>query len=363
MNDPDEAGWSHIHHCALRGYTKSLERFVDNDPDCLKLETQDDFQSTPFLLAITSGLQDSVQCLVNLGAKVDVVSSQNHGAVEICAIKSQVSLLEYLLSLRLPQLPVWRRLLAMLGSDMDEEVFSAATCLKALTEPSRDGLNPRWEDFYNNGGVPVVVKVAKSSVADDSKVPALQLLLNVLPRPVVSEQLMGGGGGPAIIRLLKSHDPFLLHLAAMTLNFLSHHHQAHHRHLLQRCRRDPYLMHVLKHYGKRYKMAAPLTEGWKHYQKVGLPPISKGRPSLIRKLRSGDELGPITLLSVDTSPQGSGQWRGSEGRLPTIDTTGSGLSRASHHTTQSLVNNGHVSITRHPTDAMILPEIVMVDEV
>ena len=39
MNEPDETGWSHIHHCAYRGYIKSLERFVENDPDSLELQT------------------------------------------------------------------------------------------------------------------------------------------------------------------------------------------------------------------------------------------------------------------------------------------------------------------------------------
>ena len=58
MNEPDETGWSHIHHCAYRGYIKSLERFVENDPDSLELQTQDDLGSTPFLLAVSSVIQD-----------------------------------------------------------------------------------------------------------------------------------------------------------------------------------------------------------------------------------------------------------------------------------------------------------------
>ena len=70
MNDPDENGWSHIHHCAFRGYVKSLDRFVENDRDLLELETGDDLRQTPFLLAVSSGLQDTVTALINLGAKV-----------------------------------------------------------------------------------------------------------------------------------------------------------------------------------------------------------------------------------------------------------------------------------------------------
>ena len=70
MNEPDETGWSHIHHCAYRGYIKSLERFVENDPDSLELQTQDDLGSTPFLLAVSSGIQDTVVSLTELGAKI-----------------------------------------------------------------------------------------------------------------------------------------------------------------------------------------------------------------------------------------------------------------------------------------------------
>ena len=70
MNEPDENGWSHIHQCAFRGFVKSLERFVDNDRDLLELETADDLRQTPFLLAISSGLKDTVSCLIDMGAKV-----------------------------------------------------------------------------------------------------------------------------------------------------------------------------------------------------------------------------------------------------------------------------------------------------
>ena len=73
MNEPDETGWSHIHHCAYRGYIKSLERFVENDPDSLELQTQDDLGSTPFLLAVSSGIQDTVVSLIEMGAKVCIL--------------------------------------------------------------------------------------------------------------------------------------------------------------------------------------------------------------------------------------------------------------------------------------------------
>lgn len=77
MNDTDEKGWSHIHHCAYRGYVKSLERFVEGDPESLELQTTDDQANTPFLLAVASGNQDMVACLINLGAKVSGMLAYN----------------------------------------------------------------------------------------------------------------------------------------------------------------------------------------------------------------------------------------------------------------------------------------------
>ncbi|XP_076470058.1 uncharacterized protein LOC143300343 [Babylonia areolata] len=217
MIDPDETGWHHIHHCAFRGYIKSLERFVENDPDSLELQTNDDLGSTPFLLAVSSGIQDTVESLIGLGSKVNVINSQNHGAVEICAIKQFMSLLEFFLAKDLEQLPVWKNLLRMMGSDMEEEVIASGTCLRNLTTPSTEGIHPNWEPFYLNGGVPVICKVAKSTLAEDSKVPVLQLLLNVIGRPEVQEQVVGTGGIPALIRLLKSSDTYIVQLSATAI--------------------------------------------------------------------------------------------------------------------------------------------------
>ena len=60
----------------------------------------------------------------------------------------------------------------------------------------------------------MICKVLKSSVADDAKVPVLQLLLNVIQRPEVQEQLVSSGGVPAAIRLLKSTENFLIQLTS-----------------------------------------------------------------------------------------------------------------------------------------------------
>ncbi|KAK3085996.1 hypothetical protein FSP39_011936 [Pinctada imbricata] len=68
--------------------------------------------------------------------------------------------------------------------------------------------------------------------------------------------------------------------AAIALGYLSYNHTAE-RQLLNRCRNDPYLMRILLHYTKRAKVSPSFLEAWKHYKRVGLPPIPEGRLSLI----------------------------------------------------------------------------------
>ncbi|KAL3858741.1 hypothetical protein ACJMK2_008995 [Sinanodonta woodiana] len=218
----DHLGWAHIHHAANKGFPKSIERFVHADRDSLELETKDELHSTPFLIAVSSGNLDSIKCLLNLGAKIDVINTQNHGAVELCAIRQSISLLEYFIELNDDRLPVWKNLLRFLSSDSEDEAVSAGKCLQTLTQYKAEGeINPNWEAVYNSGGVPVIVKVAKGNIADDAKVPAFHTLLNIIERSEVKEQILSSGGIQAFIRLLKSPVSDTVQLAAQILKELA----------------------------------------------------------------------------------------------------------------------------------------------
>ncbi|KAK3586524.1 hypothetical protein CHS0354_035060 [Potamilus streckersoni] len=218
----DHSGWAHIHHAANKGFPKSIERFVHADQDSLELETRDELHSTPFLIAVSSGNLDSIKCLLKLGAKIDVINTQNHGAVELCAIRQSIHLLEYFIDLNDAGLPVWKNLLRFLSSDSEEEAVSAGKCLQTLTQCKAEGeINPNWEAVYNSGGVPVIVKVAKGNIADDAKVPAFHTLLNIIERSEVKEQILSSGGIQAFIRLLKSPVSDTVQLAAQILKELA----------------------------------------------------------------------------------------------------------------------------------------------
>lgn len=221
-SDFDENGWAHIHVAANRGFPKSLERFVHADPDQLELKTNDDLGSTPFLIAVSSGNLESITCLINLGAKINTINNQNHGAVEICATKQYIELLEFFIEKSYEQLPVWKNLLRFLSSESEEEAEAAGVCLRTLTQKSQEGeINPHWEQVFKNGAVPTIVKVAKSTLNDESKVPAFQVLLNIMEKQEVKEQIFSTGGIPAFVRLLKSQNSLTVQLSAQILKELA----------------------------------------------------------------------------------------------------------------------------------------------
>jgi hypothetical protein len=107
-------------------------------------------------------------------------------------------------------------------SESEEEAEAAGKCLRVLTDRLEDGkINPSWEQFYTNGGVGVVINVARSSLSDEAKLPAFQTLLNVIEKHEVKEQVSAGAGITAFINLLKSTNHYIIQLSAETLNELA----------------------------------------------------------------------------------------------------------------------------------------------
>lgn len=221
MNEKDENGWAHVHHAAFRGFIKSIERFVNANKEQLELETEDEFHSTPLLLAVMSGNVESVQCLMNLGAKVTAINTQNHGVVELACLKQFIDILEYYIKSDYSDLPVWKKILTFLSSDMDDEAEAAGKCLRRLTQGSSEGMNPNWKPVLENGGVPVITKVIKSNIGDAAKIEAFHCLINLIPENDVKKQVSSSGGIPALVKHLKVENNFVIQLAATALKEVS----------------------------------------------------------------------------------------------------------------------------------------------
>ena len=83
--------------------------------------------------------------------QLDVHNSLNQGAVEICASKGFMTLLEYFILRDFENLRVWKILFKMLCSNTEDKVESAGACLRHLTAVSSTGVNSNWEPFYRNG--------------------------------------------------------------------------------------------------------------------------------------------------------------------------------------------------------------------
>ena len=203
-----------------RGFSKSIERFVKANHDQLELETADEYGSTPFLLAVTSGNLETIKCMVDLGAKINAINKQNHGAVEISALKQHIHILEYFIEKDYEKLPVWKNLLKFISSDTDEEAEGAAHCLMRMTQGSEGEINPNWLHVYNHGGIPILVKVIKGSIGDEAKIGTFHVLMNMIEKDEVKQQIVASGGIPGLVRLFKSKTNFAIQLAAQILKEL-----------------------------------------------------------------------------------------------------------------------------------------------
>ncbi len=137
--------------------------------------------------------------------------------VELCAFKHYIDILNYFIEEDYDTLPVWKNLIKFLGSDVDEEAEAAGKCLRTLTQRSAEELNPNWQPAFNNGIVPVVAKVIKSTIGDDAKIQSFHVILNIVERSEVKDQFMSAGGMPALVKHLKVQNNMVITLAARTI--------------------------------------------------------------------------------------------------------------------------------------------------
>nr|XP_006821473.1 PREDICTED: ankyrin and armadillo repeat-containing protein-like [Saccoglossus kowalevskii] len=108
-----------------------------------------------------------------------------------------------------------------------------------------------------------------------------------------------------LCKLMLSESEQVRGSAAIALGYLSYNHKAE-RQLLNRCRKEPVLMKVLKYHTRKSKLSPQFTEDWKHFMKIGLPPIDD-KPSLVCKkpdylqMKPQNEQHRYTILSFGES--------------------------------------------------------------
>lgn len=206
MDEFDENGWAHIHHAAFNGYHKSVARFVKGRDDQLELLTEDGKQTTPLLLACTSGNIETVQVLIELGADLKATDREMQGPVEMAAMYGHINLLEFFLGNCSEELQVWYRLLEMLSGKNGPDLDTAAA--KSLAELTATGNETHAEDLLNAGGMPSLINLLKGSIANEEAMAhALTVLLNLVGKENARKKI-GIQAIPAVIGQAKSpHRP------------------------------------------------------------------------------------------------------------------------------------------------------------
>ncbi|KAM8945985.1 uncharacterized protein RCH25_049358 [Pelodytes ibericus] len=206
---PSEQGWAPVHHAAFRSHLSLMERLVESTgKEILETLTDDGLQNSPLLLAASSGRQEMVNLLVNLGADITFVNRQNHGVVETCALHGHFDLLRQFLHLDNSNLNVCKKLVTLLDSDIESDVLSSCAAIFGLASQSDGDLSSHMDIFVAEGLVSGLIDVLKANLPNDVKNTVLKLLKFVLRYKTAKREILENGGTQVIVSLVlqRSHD-------------------------------------------------------------------------------------------------------------------------------------------------------------
>ncbi|KAJ6665216.1 hypothetical protein lerEdw1_004265 [Lerista edwardsae] len=174
---PDERGWLAIHSAAFYDNIACVTILYRKNPELLEAESRSEYQSTPLLLAATSGALDTIQYLFSLGANWLKKDSEGNNLIHLAVLNFHTEVLKYLIELNNPDLPVWKTLV---------------------------------------GTIPSLISMLKSGKI---KLECLTLgvLSNISTHDSISRALVDAGGIPVLIKLLTSDEPELLSRCAVVL--------------------------------------------------------------------------------------------------------------------------------------------------
>lgn len=74
-----------------------------------------------------------------MGADIGATDAQGHNAIELCAFKQAIDIIEFFLAYADPKLPVFRILVAALASPENSDALAAAKTLRVMTK-----ISPPW---------------------------------------------------------------------------------------------------------------------------------------------------------------------------------------------------------------------------
>ncbi|KAL9968183.1 hypothetical protein ACROYT_G026526 [Oculina patagonica] len=212
----DSQGWVPVHYAAFFNHVDCLLHLIHHEPKLLELKSNDDLQSTPILLAASSGALDAVKCLIELGAQYTSIDKEGNGAVHLAALHFHTNTLEYFISWNNEEVPVWDLLVGMLKSEDVKRKHSAVKCLEVLSLAAENN----WKFILRAGGVPALVDLLRLENVELQSL-AASVLCNIGSHAEVRAEVSKADAIPVVVSLLASPVPMIHSRAAVVLGDLA----------------------------------------------------------------------------------------------------------------------------------------------
>ena len=146
-------GWTPMHHAVYCDHVPILRLLHNKYPELLEQPTKDRFvkanlfgekwstllhcsrQSTPLLLAATSGALDAVECLVSLNANVAYKDELGNTVIHLAASNVHTNVIEYFIHLNHRLVPTWRILVGRKSMNLFVLVNGCVWCIDLINHP------------------------------------------------------------------------------------------------------------------------------------------------------------------------------------------------------------------------------------
>ncbi|CAF0881764.1 unnamed protein product [Rotaria sordida] len=157
----DHQGWTPIHHAAFCDHVPILRLLYNKHPDLLEQTTKDSRQSTPLLLATTSGALDAVQCLVSLDANIAYKDELGYTVIHLAASNLHTNIIEYFIRLNNRLVPTWTILVDLINHPDLSMKRATVQCLHVMTTHGDEF----WRPLLETDGIKRLIKLLKMTDA------------------------------------------------------------------------------------------------------------------------------------------------------------------------------------------------------
>ncbi|KAM9484134.1 ankyrin and armadillo repeat-containing protein isoform 3-T3 [Salvelinus alpinus] len=214
----DRRGWMAVHFAAYYGQVACIQALCRKDSELVEMQTTAEYRSCPLLLAATSGSVEALDYMLSAGADWRRRDSKGNDVVQLAALYFHPKVLRHLISLGLPDLPVWKILVEMLHSEDHRRLEMAIRCLEALCVTAKSF----WRDIMDAGGIPALLELMRSTRPVLQRM-AAAVVCHISERTPVCEALVRYGAVPVLINLLGSQQAELHSRCALILADLAGH--------------------------------------------------------------------------------------------------------------------------------------------